>query len=73
MAVRRGRPRAFDREAALARFVQAVQSGMSILARDGATKEELVAVAETAMMAWDARTDVPPAPRAEAIPDTRLR
>lgn len=40
---------------ALARFVQTVQSGMSILARDGATREELNAVADLAMLAWDAR------------------
>ncbi len=39
----------------LARFVQAVQNGMSILARDGATLAELAAVADTAMLAWDAR------------------
>ncbi|MCY0386493.1 TetR/AcrR family transcriptional regulator [Robbsia sp. Bb-Pol-6] len=40
---------------ALARFVQAVQGGMSILARDGATREELLAVARTAVLGWDAR------------------
>jgi len=40
---------------ALARFVQAVQNGMSILARDGASAAELTAVAETAMLAWHAR------------------
>lgn len=40
---------------ALARFVQTVQSGMSILARDGATRGELEAVAELAMLGWDAR------------------
>lgn len=34
---------------ALARFVQTIQSGMSILARDGATRGELEAVAEVAM------------------------
>lgn len=39
---------------ALARFVQTVQAGMSILARDGATREELEAVAGKAMRAWDA-------------------
>lgn len=33
----------------LARFVQAVQSGMSILARDGADRAELEAVARIAM------------------------
>jgi AcrR family transcriptional regulator len=42
---------------ALARFVQTVQSGMSILARDGAGRAELEAVAEVAMMGWDARTN----------------
>ncbi|QAY76497.1 TetR/AcrR family transcriptional regulator [Sphingosinicella sp. BN140058] len=41
---------------ALARFVQAVQSGMSILARDGADRAELEAVADTAMRGWDAST-----------------
>lgn len=34
---------------ALARFIQTVQSGMSILARDGATREELEAVAKLAI------------------------
>ena len=41
---------------ALARFVQTVQTGMSLLARDGAGRAELDAVAEVAMQAWDART-----------------
>ncbi|MGO8050952.1 TetR/AcrR family transcriptional regulator [Rhizobium leguminosarum] len=41
---------------ALARFVQTVQNGMSILARDGATRSELEAVAELAMLGWDTRT-----------------
>jgi AcrR family transcriptional regulator len=41
---------------ALARFVQTVQNGMSILARDGASREELEAVAGLAMLGWDART-----------------
>jgi len=41
---------------ALARFVQTVQSGMSILARDGAGRAELEGVAEVAMQGWDART-----------------
>lgn len=40
---------------ALARFVQSVQSGMSILARDGASRAELLAVADVAMLGWDAR------------------
>jgi AcrR family transcriptional regulator len=41
---------------ALARFVQAVQSGMSIMARDGSSRGELEAVAGVAMAGWDART-----------------
>lgn len=41
---------------ALARFVQTVQNGMSILARDGASRAELEAVARIAMLGWDART-----------------
>lgn len=40
---------------ALARFVQSVQNGMSVLARDGATRAELESIAEIAMMGWDAR------------------
>lgn len=39
---------------ALARFVQTVQSGMSILARDGASRAELETVAEVSMLGWDA-------------------
>ena len=41
----------------LARFVIAVQSGMSILARDGAGCGELAAVAETVLLGWDARVN----------------
>ncbi|MFZ3482733.1 TetR/AcrR family transcriptional regulator [Sphingomonas sp. 3-13AW] len=44
---------------ALARFVQTVQNGMSLLARDGASRAELEAVAETAMLGWDARVNQP--------------
>jgi Transcriptional regulator len=40
---------------ALARFVQSVQNGMSVLARDGVTRTELESIAEIAMMGWDAR------------------
>lgn len=40
---------------ALARFVQGVQGGMSILARDGASRAELQDVARLAMLGWDAR------------------
>ncbi|UOM37019.1 hypothetical protein [Acuticoccus sp. I52.16.1] len=45
-----------------ARFVQTIQSGMSILARDGANREDLVAVAEVAMAAWDAHLSAAGAP-----------
>jgi AcrR family transcriptional regulator len=41
---------------ALARFVQAVQAGMSILARDGASRSELENMTLVAMAGWDART-----------------
>lgn len=41
---------------ALARFVQTVQNGMSILARDGASRTELEAVAQLTMLGWDTRT-----------------
>ncbi|MET0413382.1 MAG: TetR/AcrR family transcriptional regulator [Polyangiaceae bacterium] len=40
---------------ALARFVQTVQVGMSIVARDGASRAELEEVARGAMDGWDAR------------------
>ncbi|MCF7533633.1 hypothetical protein [Pseudomonas petrae] len=39
----------------LARFVQNVQFGMSIQARDGVTVEELEQVARVAMSGWDAQ------------------
>lgn len=39
----------------LARFVQTVQNGMSLLARDGTSAAELASVAKTAMLAWHAR------------------
>lgn len=44
---------------ALARFVQTIQNGMSTLARDGASRAELEAVADVAMAGWDARTAGP--------------
>jgi AcrR family transcriptional regulator len=47
-------PRTVDCHA-LARFVQTVQVGMSILARDGASGTELEDVAHVAMDSWDAR------------------
>ncbi|WP_236025070.1 TetR/AcrR family transcriptional regulator [Arenibaculum pallidiluteum] len=37
----------------LARFLQTLQSGMAIRARDGADRAELQAVAEIAMAGWD--------------------
>jgi AcrR family transcriptional regulator len=45
---------------ALARFVQSVQNGMSVLARDGVTRAELESIAEIAMMGWDARVKIIP-------------
>lgn len=40
----------------LARFIQTVQFGMSILARDGVGRAELEGVAQFAMAGWDNRT-----------------
>ncbi|MEG9527470.1 MAG: TetR/AcrR family transcriptional regulator [Hyphomicrobiales bacterium] len=40
---------------ALARFVLTVQNGMSLQARDGASRAELEAVAQLTMLGWDAR------------------
>ena len=45
---------------ALARFVQTVQNGMSILARDGASRVELEGVTEVAMAGWDAQVGLGP-------------
>ena len=39
--------------AGLARFVQNIQSGMSILARDGACRQDLELVARIGMLGWD--------------------
>lgn len=39
----------------LARFVQATQSGMAVLSKDGASRADLEAVAEASMLACDAR------------------
>ena len=49
-------PRTVDIHA-LARFLQTVQSGMSILARDGARRAELLSVAKVAMLSWDAAVE----------------
>jgi AcrR family transcriptional regulator len=46
-------PRSVDL-GALARFILTVQGGMSLQARDGASRAELEAVARTAMAGWDA-------------------
>lgn len=40
---------------ALARFAQTIQSGMSILARDGASRADLEEAAKIAMLGWDAQ------------------
>jgi AcrR family transcriptional regulator len=40
----------------LARFIQTVLSGMSILARDGASRSQLENVAKVAMLGWDIQT-----------------
>jgi len=58
-AVARGEIAAAVDVDALARFMQTVQYGMSILARDGASRAELESVAQVAMAAWDARTARP--------------
>jgi AcrR family transcriptional regulator len=47
-------PKAVDVQT-LSRFVHSVQSGMSIMARDGVTRAELEAVAEVAMAGFDAQ------------------
>jgi AcrR family transcriptional regulator len=39
----------------LARFVQTVQNGLSLIARDGAGPDELSAVIDVAMLGWDAQ------------------
>lgn len=44
---------------ALARFVQTVQNGMSILARDGASRADLEDVADVALAGWDAKVGTP--------------
>lgn len=52
---------------ALAGHVMAVIQGLSTLARDGASREKLTRVADTAMAAWpEARDPVPDAPRSAA-------
>lgn len=58
---------------ALARFVQTVQNGMSLLARDGADRAELEAIAEVALLGWDARTAAAAAATAAARPAPRKR
>jgi AcrR family transcriptional regulator len=55
-AVREGElPDSVDRQG-IATFYATVQHGMSIQARDGASREALLAVAECAMAAWDVLT-----------------
>lgn len=43
---------------ALARFIQSIVHGMSILARDGVSQAELEGVTEVAMVGWDARVSL---------------
>jgi AcrR family transcriptional regulator len=52
-AVRDGELPASVNIAYLARYVQTVQNGMAIRARDGASRDELQFVATTAMRSWD--------------------
>lgn len=53
-AVREGElPKSIDTDA-LAHFVMTVQSGMSLLARDGASSADLEDAAKVAMVGWDA-------------------
>jgi AcrR family transcriptional regulator len=55
-AVTEGEIAAATDVSALARYVQTVQNGMSLMARDGATQTELQAVARLAMASWDGTT-----------------
>lgn len=55
-AVDKGELPAATNVSALARFVQSVQNGMSILARDGVSYDELEAMVQVTMAGWDART-----------------
>jgi AcrR family transcriptional regulator len=52
-AVAQGELRSTVDTVKLSSFVQTVQSGMAIRARDGASRAELEAVAEMAMIGWD--------------------
>lgn len=52
-AVQTGEIKAGANLVALARYVQTLQNGMSILARDGATRAELEEVARLAMSSWE--------------------
>jgi AcrR family transcriptional regulator len=51
-------PKGIDRRA-IATFYATVQHGMSIQARDGASRKALLAVADCAMAAWDSLTSDP--------------
>jgi hypothetical protein len=59
-------PRGFDCRAA-AMFYLSVQHGMSILARDGASRDTLLAVARNAMMAWGVQANGDPHPLRSGI------
>lgn len=60
--VERGEGLAGAEPAGLAGLVMATIQGMSTLARDGATRQRLLQVAQTAMRAWGPEDDTPPAP-----------
>lgn len=47
-------------------FLMTVLQGLSLRARDGASREAMLQVAEAALAAWDTLTQAPPAKRAKA-------
>lgn len=66
--VREGELPAGTDTAAVASFYTAVLQGMSVQARDGASRQELEQVAEYAMASWEAVTAPPPRARQSAHP-----
>lgn len=51
---------------AIAAFYMTVMQGLSLRARDGASREAMLQVADAALAAWDGLTQAPPARRAKA-------
>jgi AcrR family transcriptional regulator len=49
---------------AISAFFMTVMQGLSLRARDGASREAMLQVADAAMAAWDSLTQAPPAKRA---------